>query len=135
LSDPKEIKVKDMARLSILEDKLNDIQVHNLRMFPLIFFNGVTEARIEYDFKHERSVVEYEKDVKKLEIKYKFHKPDTDHSIAYHISLDEKQDNSHLEKRFFAIEKAVRDLLWKNITVSVFFNEKLVYESKDEKKM
>ena len=129
----REEKVKDMARLSILEGKLNDIQVKNLRMFPLIFFNGVKEAKIEYDLGHERPTVEYEKDIKKMEIKYKFPRPETNHSITYRISLDETQDNSNLDNRFFAIEKAVRDLFWKNIKVSVFFNDKLVYESKDGK--
>lgn len=120
-----------MARLSILEDKLNDIQIKNLRMFSLIFFNGVKEASIEYDLKLDRPVVEFEKDVKKMEIKYKFPRPKTNHGIIYRITLDESQDNSNLDKRFFAIEKAVRDLFWNNIKVTVFFNDKLVYESKD----
>lgn len=127
-------KVREMAKLSILEDKLNDIQIKNLQMFPLVFFNGAIEIKIEYDFAHDRSIVEYEKDAKSLEIKYKFNRPETNHSISYFITLDETQDNSHLDKRFFAIEKAVRDLLWSNIKVSVFFNSKLVYESKDAKR-
>lgn len=130
----KEHEIRDMARLAILENKLNDIQVKNLRMFPLIFFNGVSKALLDYDLSISKPSVEYEitnkEDPDKIGIKYDFDKATTNSVVEYRLTIDESQDNSHLENRFLALEKSVRNLFWKEVRVIVFFNEKKVYESK-----
>lgn len=122
--------IRDMAKLSMIENKVNDVQLTNLKMYPLVFFNGVRSASIDYDFYADKPAVEFEEDKKNLEIKYKFNKPKTNCKVAYRLDIDETVDNSHLEKRFQAIEQAVRNLFWKNTSVKVFFNDKMVFESK-----
>ncbi len=130
----KEHEIRDMARLAILENKLNDIQVKNLRMFPLVFFNGVSKALLDYDLSVSKPSVDYEltnkEDPDKIGIKYDFDKATTRSVVEYRLTIDESQDNSHLENRFLALEKSVRNLFWKEVRVIVFFNEKKVYESK-----
>ena len=129
----KEHQIRDMARLSILENRLNDIQIKNLRMFPLIFFNGVSEAKINYDFSVGKPSVDYEienkTDPDKLSIKYSFDRPELKSMVEYSLTMDESQTNDHLENRFLALEKAVRHLFWKEVKVIVLFNDKKVYES------
>jgi hypothetical protein len=129
----KEHQIRDMARLSILENKLNDVQLKNLRMFPLVFFNGVTEAKINYDFSVDKPSVHYEIENKansdELGIKYNFDRPTVKSMVEYNLTIDESQDNSHLENRFLAIQNAVRHLFWKEVRVTVLFNDRKVYES------
>ena len=70
------------------------------------------------------------KDEKNLEVSYKFKDLDRPNfRVSYHLDIDESVDNSPLDKRFKAIEGAVRDLFWKETKVEVYFNTKLVYES------
>lgn len=131
----REHEIRDMAKLSILENKLNDIQLKNLRMFPLIFFNGVSEATINYDFSITKPSVDYEiknaGNAEKMDIKYSFDRPNTKSMVEYNLTIDESQVNDYLENRFSAIEKAVRNLFWKEVKVIVLFNDKKVYESNE----
>jgi hypothetical protein len=131
----KEFEIRDMAKLSILENKLNDIQVKNLRMFPLIFFNGVSEAKIDYDLSVSKPSVDYEienkTDPDKIGIKYNFDRPTSKSMIEYNLTIDETQENDYLENRFLALEKAVRSLFWKEVKIVVLFNGKKVHESNE----
>lgn len=135
----KEHEIRDMAKLTILENKLNDIQLKNLKMFPLVFFNGVSKAEIDYDFSITKPSVDYEienekvlddKQPNKIGIKYSFDRPSMKSMVEYRLTIDETQENNHLEKRFSALETAIHNLFWKEVKVTVFFNEKKVYESK-----
>lgn len=135
----KEHEIRDMAKLSILENKLNDIQLKNLQMFPLVFFNGVSKAEIDYDFSISKPSVDCEiehekvlddKKPNKLSAKYSFDRPTHRSVIEYKLTIDETQDNSHIENRFFALERAIHNLFWKEVRVTVFFNNKKVFESK-----
>ncbi len=131
----KEQQIRDMAKLSILENKLNDIQLTNLKMFPLVFFNGVSETKLDYDFSIQKPSVDYEienkTDPDKIGIKYSFDRPKMNSMVEYSLTIDETQDNGHLENRFLALENAVHNLFWKEVKVVVLFNGKRVYESKD----
>lgn len=127
-------KIRDMAKLSLLTNKINEIQEKNLKVYGFIFFEGVREAKIDYDFSH-KALVDTEEDSKKVEISYKFNKVDTSHfRISYNLTIDDQVVQSHIEKRFDGITKAVRALFWKDVKVQVAFNDKLVFESENVRK-
>lgn len=122
--------LKKMAQLSITTNQINEIQQKNLKMYPFVFFNGVKSVSIEYDLTNQ-SKVNYDTDPKTMEIVYKFDKPMVDNfKVAYDLKIDETQDNSHMEKRFDALEKSIATLFWNGIPLEVKFNGKEVYKSK-----
>lgn len=132
----KEQEIRGMAKLTILDNKLNDIQLTNLKMFPLVFFNGVKEAKIDYDFSISKPSVDFDiekhpTDYEKRGVKYSFDRPSHNSVVEYRLTIDETQENSHPENRFLALEKAVHNLFWKEVKVTVFFNEIKVYETKN----
>lgn len=99
-------------------------------MYPLVFFNGVSEAKIDFDLSSEQLVDSLE-NKNDLEVTYQFNNADTRHlRVSYHLTIDENADNGSLDKRFQATEQAVRNLLFTEIKVQVFINSKLAYESK-----
>lgn len=125
-----EEQVREMAKLSLLTNKLNPIQEKNLKMYPLVFFNGVKNAKIEFNLSNDQMVDSIE-EKKDLEITYQFNKAQTEHlRVSYYLDIDENVDNSYIEKRYEAIEKSVRNLLWIDIKVKVYINGNLTYESK-----
>lgn len=131
MSDENELraKVKDMAKLSMLANKITEVQEKNLKLYPFVFFEGVKSARIDYDLSNNMDVDTTE-DQKNANIGYKVKKPETKHlRISYYLELDEGQ-NSNLDKRFGAIEGSVRNLFWNQIAVEVYFNNELKYKSK-----
>ena len=129
MSSETDQKVKEMAQLSLLLNRINPIQEKNLKIYPLIFFDGIKSAKVDYDFSNPNTV-DCNKDEKNLEVSYKFKDLDRPNfRVSYHLDIDESVDNSPLDKRFKAIEGAVRDLFWKETKVEVYFNTKLVYES------
>jgi hypothetical protein len=109
--------IKEMAKLSLVFNKINDIQIKNLQMFPLIFFNGVKSATIDYDFSNDFGL---SGDAKKNSF-----------LVSYKLNIDETAENSNLDKRFDALANSVRGLFWNGIKVEVFFNEKLVFGGTD----
>lgn len=116
MSDTKQ-KLKEMAQLSLLANRISETQELNLKNFPFVFFESVSGVRIDYDLSH--TVNEEAK-----ELCHASH-------VTYKLELDEKYNTQFLDKRFSAIETSVRTLFWKDIKVMVYFNDKLVYESKD----
>ena|ERR1035437_3110726 len=122
-------KVRDMAKLSILAGRISDVQEKNLKMYPLIFFEGVKTAVIDYDFSSE-SLVTTEENKKDMTLKYNMKGVETRHfKASYYLDLYEGAQNNNLEKRFAALENAVRTLFWKDTKVEVYFNNKKVYPS------
>ena len=105
-------RLKEMAQLSLLANRISEIQEKNLKSFPFIFFNGVKSVKIDYDLSKPLTV-----------------KDSTGQHVTYLLELEEKE-NDHLEKRFEAIENSTRMLFWSDLKVRVFFKDKLVYESK-----
>lgn len=121
--------IREMARLSILSNRISDVQEKNLKLYPFIFFDGIKNISIDYDFSTNVNV-DTEKDNKKAEILYKIKNVDTSKfRISYHIELDQTTYDN-LDKRFNALEQAVRSLFWNNVRVEVFFNNKEMYKSK-----
>lgn len=125
-----EEQVREMARLTLLTNKLNPIQEKNLKMYPLIFFNGIKSAKMDFDVSNDQ-MVESVENRKDLELTYQFNKADTRHlRVSYHLDIDEAADNHTIDARYSAITQAVQNLLFKEINVQVFINGKMTYESK-----
>jgi hypothetical protein len=110
-------KLGEMAQLSILSNRISTIQEKNLKMFPFVFFEGLDSVRIEYDLGH--GVDEKTNNV--------LHKS----LISYYLTLDETANHLNKEHRFLAIERAVRELFWKDIFVEVYWNNSKVYGSEN----
>lgn len=109
-------KIKEMARLAVLTNKINDVQLLNLKNYPFIAFDGVKEVKIEYDFSYQKTV----KDEPVM------HNP----LVQYYLTLDEARNQEALSLRFEAVEKWVRNLFWKDVLVEIYFNDKIVFKSK-----
>lgn len=137
MSEEKKIEetIRSMAKVSMFEGKLNDIQLKNLKMFPMVFFNGVSKVAIDYNLDMGKAHVDYEiyeTPDKTKDIKYDIQLPKNNTSITYHITIDAFDAalmNDFLPQRFQALEKAISDLFWTGIKIKVLFNEKLVYEN------
>lgn len=108
-------KIREMAKLTIMSSRINEIQEQNLKMYPLVFFEGVKSVKIEYDFSHKKTVNDEPVIANSL--------------ISYYVELDESK-NDHLPTRFLMLEGSVRNLFWKDTTVEIYFNDKIVYKSK-----
>lgn len=108
-------QLKEMATLTLLSNQINEIQMKNMKMFPLVFFNGVKSVKIDYDLAHKKMSGD---------------EPVSNNSIvSYFLDLDETQDNSLLDKRFAHIEGAIRGLFWSDVIVEVYFNKRIVFKS------
>lgn len=127
-----EEQVREMAKLTLLTNKINPIQEKNLKMYPLIFFNGIKSAKVDFDLSNDQMLVDSEENKTDLEITYQFNKAETRHlRVSYHLEIDEAADNHSLSERYSAITQAVRNLFFKETKVQVFINTKLAYESKN----
>jgi len=107
--------VEDMAKLTILSNRINQVQEKNLKMFPFIFFEGIKAVKIDYDLSRTKP----EKDE---------HEKCTSR-VSYFLTLDEKANEPNKEKRFVATEGAIRQLFWSDVEVEVYFNDILVFKS------
>lgn len=117
LSDLKQ-KLQEMAELSILANRISEIQERNLKMFPMVFFDDVAEARIDYDLGH--GINEETKEVNHAS------------RVSYYLLFKGQQkDDATFQKRCSILEDAVRKLFWKDIKVEIYVNREKVYESKD----
>ena len=125
-----EEQVREMAKLTLLTNKLNPIQEKNLKLYPLIFFNGIKEAKMDFDLSNEQ-MIESTENSKDLELTYQFNKAKTHHlRVSYYLEIEENADNHSENARYSAITQAVQNLLFKEIKVQVFINGKMTYESK-----
>jgi len=113
-------KVKEMSRLAVLSNKISDVQLLNLKNYPFIAFDGIKEAKLEYDLSYEKA----DKDEPVT------HNP----LVSYRLVLDESRNQEALGLRLEAIEKWVRNLFWKDVLVKIYFNDKIVFESKKNEK-
>ena len=112
-------KVKEMAKLAVLSNRINEVQETSLKNYPFIVFDGIKEFKLDYDLSYEKM----EKD--NLSPKC-VHQP----FVAYYLKIDESRNTEALQFRFEAIEKWVRNLFWKNVSVEIYFNDKIVFKSK-----
>jgi hypothetical protein len=131
LSKEKEAEIREMAKLSLLSNRINPIQEKNLKLFPLVFFNDVKSATVEYDFHHNRPI-DFELNKEAMEIQYKFNDLERTHfKVTYRVEFGEDGlfSNPNITARYDALEAAVRGLFWKNTTVVVYFGDNKAFES------
>lgn len=121
-------KIQEMAKLTMLTDRISEIQIKNLKMYPFVYFEGISSVTIKYDLSNKLSVDSAEK---QDTINYSVDSTETNHlKVSYNLVLDERL-NDNLSKRFQALEESVRTLFWKQVSTEIFFNDKKVYESKN----
>ena len=101
-----EQKVRELAKLSILSNRISEVHEKNLKAYPFIFFNGVKEANVDYD----------------LERGSKNH-------VSFTLKIESDGTNSPLDKRLEALDKSVKNLFWKEVSISVVLNDKKVFDS------
>lgn len=112
-----EQQIREMANLTMLSNKLNPIQEKNLKMYPLVFFEGVSSVTIKFDLSNGRELEPVISD-----------RPG-DKFVEYHLAVNEGIENPQLELRCKHIEGAVRNLFWSDVLVFVYFNGKQVFAS------
>lgn len=127
MSNTQEI-LKEMARLTMLSNQLNDVQLKNLKSFPFIFFDGIQEVTMEYDLSNQMGTDTIE-NAKEGEIEYEITGSTRHLHVTYHFNLEPTIKMHHLENRYSALEQSVRGILWKEITLRVYFGKNLMYES------
>ena len=118
-----------MAKLTMVSNRINDVQERNLKMYPFIFFDGVTSARIDYDFS-VTPLVSAEEDKKNLDIQYNLRAETNNFKVIYYLDIDQNKGNNDLDKRFQALHASINTLFWNGILVEVYFNNNMVYTSK-----
>jgi hypothetical protein len=90
--------LNELNSLGVLSGRLSEIHLENLKAFPFIYYNGVLEAKLEYDI---------------------YNKQDGTY-IRYDLTLSE--ENDQLDKRFRALEVAIKALFWKDMALKVSIN-------------
>ena len=124
MSDNIDSQVKGMAALVLSSGRLSEFHEKNLKMYGLLFFE-CKEVKIEYDLsvRHDAEV-----DNKN---NLSLNKPLQNCFVSYYFKMDDANTaaNINLDRRFEALEKSVRALLWKDLPVEIYFNDKIVFKS------
>lgn len=98
-------EIKEMARLTMLSNKLNEIQTKNLQLYPYVFFEGVKKGTITYDLECSPTESATDRQMKT--------------HVSYTIEIDENTPVTFEQKRIDALKIAVRTLFWNDLTVNV----------------
>lgn len=96
-----------MAKLTMLTGRISDTHYKNMKMFPFIFFNGVSKTEIDYAISTNK---------------------DEESRVTYSLELDKAQ-NDFMDKRFKALENGIQTLFWKDVKITVLINSEQVYKS------
>lgn len=126
-SNTKEL-LNEMAKLTTMSNRISTVQEKNMKMFGLVFFNGVKaeDLQIKYDLSHKADIIEDE-----INNKLIINTPTRNSYVAYYYSDIDESVNPEIEKRYLALEKSVRTLFWNDVKVEVYFNNKIKYKSAD----
>lgn len=124
LSDETKQIVKDMAKLVLVSGKISETHEKNMKMYPLIYFDGVKEVKIDYDLSHKADAMVDRKNNLTVST------PHRHNVVSYYLTMIPGAKNEKLDKRFTALEASIRTLFWKDVIVEVFMDDKIVYKSK-----
>lgn len=125
MSDEVKDTIKNMAQLVVNSNKISDVHVKTMTMWPLIYFEGVSEAKIDYDLSHIGNVTVDK--TNNITVK----SPIRNNFVSYYLTIDERPEkNTYLDRRFAALEDSTRGMFWKDLPVKIYFNGKLRYQSK-----
>ena len=98
--------LKDLTKLVMFSGRLSEVHTENLKAFPFIYFDGVSEAKLEHDISTVKEIPSI---------------------ISYDLTTT--GENFQLEKRYKALENAIRSLFWKEMQLKLSINGKEVYKS------
>jgi hypothetical protein len=116
--------VKDMAKLVLVSGKITPMHEKNMKMYPLIYFDGVKEVKIEYDLSHEAdALVDKENNLT-------INAPKRNNIVSYYLTMYPGTVNNQMDKRFAALEASIKTLFWKDLMIEVIIDGKPVYKSK-----
>jgi hypothetical protein len=101
-----ETKVRELAKLSILSNRISEVHEKNLKAYPFIFFNGVKEANVDYDLERGGK-----------------------NNVTFSLTLVENADNPSMEKRYEALDTSIKNLFWKEVSIAVVIGGKTVFDS------
>ena len=101
-----ETPLADITKLGLFLGRVSEVHLKNLKSFPWIFFNGLSQVGLDYDIASTKEGVS---------------------SVSYDLAVGQENDN--LPKRYQALEAAVRSLFWKDVKVAVSINGKEVFKS------
>lgn len=124
MSDEIHETVRGMAALIVNSNRISEVHEKSMKMYPLIYFDAVTQVKIDYDLSHQ-SDVELDK-ANNIKVK----SPLRHCFVSYYLDIDESKLDENLKARFSALENSTRTLFWKDLPVKIYFNKRLVYESK-----
>lgn len=99
-------KPGDLTKLMMFFGRIPETHIKALQSYPWIFFNDLKEVKLDYNIatkKEEQSL------------------------ISYDLYID--KENDHMPKRYEALERAVRDLFWKEVKTQIKINGEEVYRS------
>lgn len=100
--------VGDLTKLMVFFGRVPETHIKALKEYPWIFFNDLSEAKLDYSIETT--------DKTKV----------TTFSYDLTVSLE---NNDHLNKRYKALESAIRALFWKDVLVEIKINGQEVYKS------
>jgi len=132
-----ESKVREAAKLVHLSNRISQMHEKNMKLYPYVFFEDVESVKIDYDLSNRiaddtpadtpKKPDDYYKDIVRAA------KRKANCFVSYDLKLKE-ESNTHLNKRFEAIEKAIRDLFWSDVSVEIYFNGDIKFKSKKVEK-
>lgn len=93
--------LQELNSLGMFSGRLSEVHCRNLDSFPFIYFNGVKEVKLGYDISHVKG---------------------GDSFVHYDLTLD--QENDHMDKRFSALQTAIKALFWKEVALKLSINGK-----------
>lgn len=100
---------KDLTKLALFFGRIPETHIKALKGYAFIFFNGHTaDPKLDYS-------VETTDKTKPTVFKYEF-------------QLD-LEKNDHIDKRYKALERAIRDLFWSDAKVEIKVNGQEVFKS------
>jgi hypothetical protein len=100
--DQTRAQIREMARLTMLSNRLNPIQQKNLEVYPYIFFEGVKKGTIVFDLECRPDPQDQKKTY-----------------VNYTIEIDPEVAVTFEERRREALRTAVRTLFWSNVEVGI----------------
>ena len=97
----------DLTKLMLFFGRIPETHIKSLQSYPFIYFNDLKEAKLDY-------VVAKDKNGETI--------------FSYDLSLN-LEPNDHLDKRYKALEVAVRNLFWKEAKIKITINGQEAYKS------
>ena len=130
-----EVKLREAAKLIHLSGKISPMHEKNMKLYPYVFFEKVTQVKIDYDLSNRLADDKPEEQKKKTADDYykdigKAAKRVSNAYVSYDLILDEEANKEHLDKRISALEQSIRTLFWNNVIVEISFNGKIMFKSK-----